>query len=115
MSRSRKYRIITKGRVMPAASQIAEGLHDLADAVRTLAGVAAWSAAAEHSDTHGRQNEMAAVILKFGMEGFFHAKIDGQRVSDADQEEARRMFDKIFPMKRCPRERISRVDKSASF
>lgn len=97
--RSRKLRI-HKGANMPAASQIAEGLHDMADAVRTLAGVLAWGAASEHSDSHGRQKEMAAVILRFASEAYFGTKVDGVKVSAADQEQAEKMFRKLFPTKR---------------
>lgn len=81
---------------MPAASQIADGLHDVADAMRTLAGVLAWGSVQEHSPSHGRQSEMAAVVLRFASEGYFHTKIDGQKVSEAESDEARKMLDKLF-------------------
>jgi len=100
MSRARSLAIVRRADPVPeTASRIADGLHDCADAMRTIAGVLAWGAAAEHSDTHGRQKEMAAVILKFAMEGFFSTKVDGAKVSQADQDQAIEMFHKLFPLK----------------
>ena len=80
------------------ASLVADGLHDVADALRTVAGVLAWGAVQAHSDSHGRQKEMAAVILRFACEGFFSAKVDGVKVSQANQEQAEAMFHKLFPI-----------------
>ena len=79
------------------ASRIADGLHDVADALRMIAGTLAWGAAAEHSDTHGRQKEMAAVIIKFAAEGYFSTKVDGTKVCQADADQAEAMFRKLFP------------------
>lgn len=76
---------------------VADAIYALADAVNRLAGVAAWSAAAEHSDTHGRQKEMAAVIFRFAKDGYFTAKVNGKKVSEADQDMLDRMFYGIFP------------------
>lgn len=98
-STARKAHLVQRASPMSeTASMVADAGHDIADALRTLAGVLAWIGAAEHSDTHGRQKEMAAVILKFAVEGFFSTKIDGTKVSQADQEQAERMFHKLFPL-----------------
>ena len=99
-STARKSLIIAKAEPVPeTASLIAEGLHNVADAFRGMTGVLAWLAAAKHSDTHGRQKEMAAVILRFATEGYFSTKVDGVKVSEADQEQALAMFQKLFPLK----------------
>jgi hypothetical protein len=101
MSRIRSFLIMRKARPMSeTASLVAEGLHDVADALRMVAGVLAWGAAAEHSDTHGRQKEMAAVILRFASEGYFSTKVDGTKVSQADADQAAAMFNKLFPLRR---------------
>ena len=62
-----------------------------------MSGVFAWVAAADNSATHGRQRDMAAVILRFAQEGFFSTKVDGVRVSDADQIMLDKMFCALFP------------------
>jgi hypothetical protein len=98
MNTTRNFAIIRKASpVSEMASEIGDGLHAVADAFERLAGVFAWLAAAENSDTHGRQKEMAAVIFKFAEEGFFSTKIDGVRVSDADADTLERMFMAMFP------------------
>lgn len=79
------------------ASKVADALYAVADAINTLAAVGAWSAAAEHSDTHGRQSQMAAVILRFGKEGFYTSKVDGEKVCEADEEKVRAMLLALFP------------------
>ena len=100
MSRVRKALIVEKASPMPeTASRIADGLHDCAAAFRGMTAVLAWLAAAEHSESHGRQKEMAAVILRFATEGYFSTKVDGVKVSEADQEQALAMFNKLFPLK----------------
>lgn len=76
---------------------VADAIYALSDAVNRLAGVAAWSAAAEHSDTHGRQKEMAAVIFRFAKDGYFTAKVGGKKVSEADQAMLDQMFYGLFP------------------
>lgn len=85
--------------VPEVASEIAEAIRGFTDAVRQLSGVMAWGVAESHSDTHGRQAEMAAVILRFAHEGYFHTKVDGRKVCDADADEARAMLDKLFAPK----------------
>lgn len=78
------------------ASEIAEAIRGFTAAVDRLAGVIAWGVVEGHSDTHGRQAEMAAVILRFAHEGYFHTRVDGKKVCDADADEARAMLDKLF-------------------
>ena len=100
MSRARKLRILERAEpVSETASLVADGLHDVADAIRMLAGVLAWGAVEQNSESHGRQKEMAAVILRFASEGYFSTKGDGTKVSQADQERAEAMFHKFFPLK----------------
>jgi hypothetical protein len=52
------------------ASEVREGLENLGDAVRTLAGVMASVAAAAHTDTLGNQRNMAGVIFADASERF---------------------------------------------
>jgi hypothetical protein len=84
----------------PVASEIADAIRGLAAAVEKLAGVEAWRAVEQHSDTHGRQSEMAGLVLRFAHEGYFRVKIDGQKVCDADCETAIKMMDKAFKGKK---------------
>ena len=98
-SSARKSAIVERASAVPeTASRIAEGLHDVAEALRTMAGVMAWGAVEQNSGSHGRQKEMAAVLLRFAMEGYFSTKVDGVKVSQADQEQALAMFQKFFPL-----------------
>lgn len=78
------------------ASEIGDGLHAIADALNTLAGAIAWMAVERNSPSHGRQCEMAAVVMRFAKEGYWRAKVDGERVSEADSEQARVMLEKLF-------------------
>jgi hypothetical protein len=98
MSRARSTAIVKANAVPETASVIAEGLHDVADALRVIAGVLAWGAVEQNSGSHGRQKEMAAVLLRFALEGYFSTKVDGVKVSQADQEQALAMFNKFFPL-----------------
>jgi len=84
-------------------SETREGMERIADAVdgftaaiKQLSGVIAWGVVEGHSDSHGRQAEMAAVILRFAHEGYFHVRVDGKKVAEADAAEARAMLDKLF-------------------
>lgn len=81
------------------ASEIAEAIRGFTAAVDRLAGVMAWGVVQENADSHGRQSEMAAVILRFAHEGYFHTRVDGKKVCDADADEARKMLDKLFGTK----------------
>jgi hypothetical protein len=70
-SRSRKQAIVERASAVPEiASEVREGLENLADAVRTLAGVMASCAAAAHTDTLGNQRNMAGVIYADAQERF---------------------------------------------
>lgn len=96
-----------RSRAMPElASEIADSIRALADAVDRFAGVCAWGAVQEHSDTHHRQKEMAAVVLQFAKRGFFTTKVDGIKVSEADEEMLDKMLAAVFPSydpKKAPR------------
>lgn len=96
LSPARK-RAMLEATVPEIASEIGDALHHVADAIEQMSGVFAWVAAADNSDTHGRQKEMAAVILRFAQEGFYSTKIDGVKVCDADQERLDLMFQALFP------------------
>lgn len=100
MTTARKALIVRKASpVSETASLVAEGLHDVADAIRMMAGVLAWGAVESNSDSHGRQKEMAAVILRFASEGYFSTKVDGTKVSQADADQAEAMFNRFFPLR----------------
>ena len=55
-----------------------EGMDNIADAIRTLAGVMASFSAAHHTNTLGNQRNMAAVIFADAVERFgdVHKKLD---------------------------------------
>lgn len=98
MNRARSRAIVLQeAPVTEVASEIGEALRAVADAINTLAGVGAWCAAAEHSDTHGRQSQMAAVIMRFAKEGFYSQKVNGDKVCEADEEKVRAMLLALFP------------------
>ena len=99
MSTARKSLIVRaeEAEMPEVASKVADAMYAVADALNTFAGVMAWDAAAEHSDTHGRQSQMAAVILRFAKEGFYGTKIDGERVCEADEQRVRAMLMALFP------------------
>lgn len=96
MSRARKALIVSEAAVSDVASEIADAIRGFTAAVDRLSGVIAWGVVEGHSDTHGRQAEMAAVILRFAHEGYFRTKVGGRKVSDADADEARAMLDRLF-------------------
>lgn len=97
--RARKALIVREAEVPEVASEIAEAIRGFSEAVDRLAGVIAWGVVEGNSDTHGRQAEMAAVILRFAHEGYFHTRVDGKKICDADADEARAMLDKLFSPK----------------
>jgi hypothetical protein len=51
-------------------SETREGMDNIADAIRTLAGVVASVAAAAHTDTLGNQRNMAGVIYADAQQRF---------------------------------------------
>jgi hypothetical protein len=55
---------------MPVASELREGMENIADALRTLAGVMASVAAGMHTGTPGDQRNMAGVIYADATERF---------------------------------------------
>ena len=66
MSRARSHAIVKASAVSETeyVSQTREGMDNIADAIRTLAGAFCSIAAGAHSDTDGRQREMAAVFYR---------------------------------------------------
>lgn len=80
MSRARKLAIVEKAEVMPGefVSETREGMENIADAIRTFAGVMASVAAGMHTDTPGNQRNMAMVIFEDARERFgdVHRKLD---------------------------------------
>lgn len=84
---------------MAYESEAADAIHRLADAIETMAGVMAWGAAAEHSDCHGRQKEMASVIYHICRQRFATTKIDGVKVDKATQDELDAMFWHVMGVK----------------
>ena len=72
MTRARSHAIIIR-RVTPVseiASEVREGLDNLADAVRTFAGVMASCAAGMNTESPGYQRQMAGVIYQDAQERF---------------------------------------------
>jgi hypothetical protein len=70
-SRAEKQLILAKGPVVDEyVSETREGMDNIADAIRTLAGVVASVAAAAHTDTLGNQRNMAGVIFADAQQRF---------------------------------------------
>ena len=64
MSRARSHAIV-KASAVSETEYVSQTREDnIADAIRTLAGAFCSIAAGAHSDTHGRQREMAAVFYR---------------------------------------------------
>ena len=72
MSRARKNAIIvaSEAPVNEYVTETREGMDNIADAIRTLAGVMASVAAGMHTDTLGNQRNMAGVIYADAQERF---------------------------------------------
>jgi hypothetical protein len=70
MSRARKALIVQEATVPEFVSETREGMDNIADAIRTLAGVMASVAAGMHTDTLGNQRNMAGVIYSDAHERF---------------------------------------------
>jgi hypothetical protein len=78
------------------ASELADSLNAAADGFLTLAGVIAYGAASEHSETAGEQRQLAAVIFHTASKRFGGVKYDGQRIEDADIGELDAMWCKLM-------------------
>ena len=75
------------GYLMPEyVTETREGMDNIADAIRTLAGVMASVAAAAHTDTLGNQRNMAGVIFADAQERFgdVFKKLDKQTQSQLE-------------------------------
>lgn len=87
MSRAHKALIVREASVPGEyVSETREGMDNIADAVRTLAGVMASVAAGMHTDTTGDQRNMACVIFTDACERFgdVHRKLDPKRQSELE-------------------------------
>lgn len=82
--------------VSESAEEIADGLRSVAAAFDRLAGVCAYIAAAEHSDTPGRQREMAGVIYHTAAQRFGGVKYDGAKIDEATIIELDAMWCALF-------------------
>jgi hypothetical protein len=67
-------------------SETREGMDNIADAIRTLAGVMASCAAACHTDTLGNQRNMAGVIYADAQDRFSEVlrKLEPQKQKELD-------------------------------
>jgi hypothetical protein len=71
MSRARSRAIVERSSpVTEYVTETREGMDNIADAIRTLAGVMASVAAGMHTDTLGNQRNMAGVIYTDAQERF---------------------------------------------
>jgi hypothetical protein len=82
--------------VSETASEIADGLRSVAAAFDRLAGVCAYLAASEHSNTPGRQRELAGVIYHTAAQRFGGVKYDGQRIDQATIDQLDAMWCAMF-------------------
>ena len=87
------------------ASEIAEGLHRVADSFETLAGVFAYIAAADLAETAGEQRQLAAVMVSTAKQRFGGVKYDGLRITDQNIEMLDTMWARFFNIdpKKMPR------------
>jgi hypothetical protein len=97
-SRSRKQAIVERASAVPEspATEIGDGLHAVAQGLHTIAGILSWLAASEHSEDHGRQRQMAAVIYRTSVLRFEKVKVGGEYVSQADIELCDRLWHSFF-------------------
>jgi hypothetical protein len=70
MNTARKHHIVGRAAMPEYVSETREGMDNIADAIRTLAGVMASIAAAAHTNTLGNQRNMAGVIFADATERF---------------------------------------------
>jgi hypothetical protein len=87
-STARKASILERAEpVSEYESDVRQGMDNIADAVRTLAGVMASVAAGMHGDTPGRQREMAGVIYADAQERFgdLLKKLDKRKRDELDR------------------------------
>lgn len=99
MSSARKRAIIGKAEaVVPEfVSETREGMDNIADALRTLAGVMASVAAAAHTDTLGNQRNMAGVIFADAQERFGDVL---NKLNEKNQAELQKWIDGLCKAKR---------------
>lgn len=97
MNRARKSAIVEKARPVPEiASEIADALNRTAEAFETFAGIAAYIAAAEHTETAGEQRQLAAVMYQTAVLKFGGVKYDGKVIDEATIAELDEMWCKFF-------------------
>ena len=87
MSRARKSRILGRSHAVSYVSETREGMDNIADAVRTLAGVMASIAGGMHTETTGEQRDMAGVIYADAHERFGDVlrKLDPKKQEELEQ------------------------------
>lgn len=95
-STASKAAILKDRPVTEIASEIAGGLSQAGESFLTLAGIMAYIAAAEHSETAGEQRQLAAVMFHTAKLKFGGVKYDGQRIDQATIEDLDAMWMKFF-------------------
>ena len=80
------------------ASEIAASIDRAADAFASLAGVIAYLAAMDHSETAGEQRQLAAVIFHTAAQRFGGVKYDGRVIDAATVEDMDEMWMRVFKM-----------------
>jgi hypothetical protein len=96
-STARKARILERAGPVSYVSEVREGMDNIADGIRTLAGVMASVAAAAHTDTLGNQRNMASVIFADAAERFGDVM---KKLDPKKREELERFIDGICKGKR---------------
>ena len=81
---------------MPEVSEIAAAFRYAGDNFATLAGIMAYVAAAEHTETAGEQRQLAAVMFHTAAKQFGGVKYDGQQIDQATIDELDEMWAKFF-------------------
>jgi hypothetical protein len=96
-STAQKARIVERAEPVPEiASEIGDALRAVSDSFLTFAGIAAYIAASEHSETAGEQRQLAAVMFHTAAKRFGGVKYDGQHIDQATIEELDAMWCQFF-------------------
>jgi hypothetical protein len=89
--------------VSETASEIAEGLHAVSEAMTDVAGVLAYHAATQYNGTAGEQRQIAAVMFHTACKRFGGVKYDGRKIEDFDLAELDALWIKMTGGKRLKR------------
>jgi hypothetical protein len=100
-STAAKARIIGRAKpVSEIASEIGDKLQAVSESFLTLAGIAAYIAASEHTATAGEQRQLAAVMFHTARQRFGGVKYDGALIDQSTINELDEMWCQFFKIDR---------------